>query len=181
MNKSMNKSKYFVLFPGLIDLSPFTFLSPPFTRYERDFCGQALSLYNCYLERGLPVTLQLWSTQDGGQHFKISCPPIQHLRPPTQPISQHKPVNHKTPCRRRRDLKRMEQGRRAQGVGNQVNGAGDQVEGAGDQVEGAGDQVEGAEDQVHGAGEQVQGAGDQFQGAGDQVQGAGGKFKELHN
>ena len=88
--------------------------------FKRDFGGQALSLYNYYLERGLTVTLQLWSTQDGGQHCKISCPPIQHLCPPTQPIRQHKLVNHKSPCRRRRDLKRMEQRRRAQGVGNKL-------------------------------------------------------------
>ena len=77
-------------------------------KYEHEFGGQALSLYNWYIERGLPVSLQMWSTQDGGQHCKISWPPIQHFRPPTQLISQHKPVNHKTPCRRRRDLKRME-------------------------------------------------------------------------
>ena len=91
--------------------------------------------------------------------------PIQHLRPPTQPIRQHKPVSHKTPCRHHRDLKRMEQRRQAQGGGNKVHGGGDQVQGAGGQVHGAGDQI-------HGAGDQVQGAGGQVQGAGDHVQGA---------
>jgi len=149
---------------------PFTFLSPPFTflvdgcvpnsspdhatpslptmRYGRDFGGQALSLYNWYIERegGLPVSLQLWSTQDRGQHCKISCPPIQYLRPPTQLIRQHKPGNHKTPCRRRRDLKRMEQRRLVHGGEDQVHGARDQVQGAGDQVHGAGDQVQVAGD-----------------------------------
>ena len=115
---------------------------------ECEFGGQVLSLYHCYIERGYPVALQLWSTQDGGQHCKFSCPPIQHLRPPTQLIKPLKPVRHKTPCRRRRDLKRMEQRRRAQGGGDQVHGAGDQVQGAGDQVQGTGDQVQGAGDQA---------------------------------
>ena len=140
----------------------------------------AVNFFNWYIEReggGLPVSLQLWSTQDSGQHCKISCPPIQHLRPPSQ-LGKHKPGNHKTPCRRRRDLKRMEQrqqggGNQVQGAGYQVQGAGDQVQGAGDQVEGAGDQVEGVGDQVEGVGDQVQGAEDQVQGARDQVQGAG--------
>ena len=58
---------------------------------------------------------------------------------------------HKTPCGRRRDLKRMEQWRRRE----------------------CGDQVHGAKNQVQRAGNQVQGAGDQDQRAGDQVQGAG--------
>ena len=42
-------------------------------------------------------------SQDGGQHFKFSYPPIQYLRPPTPLIKQHKPVNHKTPCRCKKD------------------------------------------------------------------------------
>ena len=48
---------------------------------ECDFGGQALSPYHWYLERGYPVSLQLWSTQDGGQHCKFFCPPIKHLLP----------------------------------------------------------------------------------------------------
>ena len=56
-----------------------------------------------------PVSLQRWSTQDGGQHCKFSGLPIQHLRPPTKLIRQHKPGNHETPCQCRCDMKRMEQ------------------------------------------------------------------------
>ena len=97
----------------------------PSTMNDRELGGQALSLYHSYIERGYPVALQLWSTQDGGRHCKLSCLPIQHLRPPTQLIKEHKPVNHKTRCRRRRDLKRIEQQRRAQGGGDEVHRAGD--------------------------------------------------------
>ena len=67
----------------------------PSTMNEHEVGGQALSLYHCYIERGYPVSLQLWSTQDGGQHCKFSCPPIQHLCPSTQLIKPHKPhKNH---------------------------------------------------------------------------------------
>ena len=110
--------------------------SLPSIRYEHEFRGQALSLYNWYIDRGPSVSLQLWSTQDGGQHCKFSCPPIQHLRPPTQLIRQHKAANHKTPCWHCRYLKRVEQRQRAQGGGDQVHGAGNQVQGTGDQVHG---------------------------------------------
>ena len=109
----------------------------------REFVGQALSLYHSYIEGGYPVSLQLWSAQDGRQHCKFSC------------------------------LKRMEQGWQAQEFRDQVHEAGDQIQGAGDQVQGAGDKVQGAGDKVQGAGDKVQGAGDQVQGAGDQFQGAG--------
>ena len=71
---------------------------------------------------------------------------------------------HNYACRRRRDMKRMEQRRQAQGGGNQVHGAGDQVQGAGDQVRGAGDQVQGAGDQVQGATQLRQRAGHPAQG-----------------
>ena len=125
-------------------------------RNEGEFGGQALSLYHRYIKkRGYAGSLQLWSTQDGGQHCKFSCPPIQHLRPPTKLIKPHKPVKYKTPSQHHRDLKRMEQRRWAQEGGDQVHGAGDQVQGAGGQVQGAGEQVQGAGDQVQGAGDQL--------------------------
>ena len=137
-------------------------------------------LFNLYCrlrDAGQPVSLKLWSTE-GQQFFNFSLLPSSNLEPQRQWQSNnpHKPLKYKSPCRRRRDLNRLEQ-RRAQGAGYQVQGAGDHVQGAGDQVRGAGDQVQGAGDQVQGAGDQVQGAGDQVKGAGDQVQGAGNQVK----
>ena len=124
-------------------------------------------LYNLYCRLrgvGRPVSLRLWSTE-GQQCFNLSLHPSSNTESRRQ--KPNKPLQYKSPCRRRRDLKRSEQ-RRAQRAGDQVQAAGDQVQRAGDQVQGAGDQVNGAGDQAQGAGDQAQGAGDQ-----DQVQGAG--------
>ena len=101
-------------------------------------------LFNLYCrlrDAGQPVSLKLWSTE-GQQFFNFSLLPSSNLEPQRQwqINNPHKPLKYKSPCRRRRDLNRLEQ-RRAQGAGYQVQGAGDHVQGAGDQVRGAGDQV----------------------------------------
>ena len=38
---------------------------------NHQFDRHALSLYRFYRERGCSVTFQLWTTEDGGEHFKI--------------------------------------------------------------------------------------------------------------
>ena len=55
-------------------------------RNEHEFGGHALSLYHQYRERGYPVSIQLWSTEDGKQHVTFSCLPMEHLCSSTQPI-----------------------------------------------------------------------------------------------
>ena len=91
----------FIVDGRALDSSPDHAIPPhpllPSTMNDREFGGQVLSLYHSYIERGYPVSLQLWSTQDGGQHCKFSCPPIQHLRPPTQLIKPLKPVDTRHP------------------------------------------------------------------------------------
>ena len=126
----------------------------------------------------------MWDNQflsHSGQQRGSSSSTSHYIRRLTRSLSDrimdqnnkpNKPLEYKSPSRRRCDLKRFEQ-RRAQGARDQVQRAGDQVKGAGDQVQGAGDQVQGAGDQVQGAEDQTQGAGDQVKGAGDQVRGAG--------
>ena len=55
---------------------------------DHQFERHALSLYRFYRERGCLVTFQLWTTEDGGEHFKISChaSPPYPFRQPTLPF-----------------------------------------------------------------------------------------------
>ena len=51
---------------------------------DHQFDRHTLSLYRFYRERGCLVTFQLWTTEDGGEPFKISRPPTLPFRPPTK-------------------------------------------------------------------------------------------------
>ena len=123
-------------------------------RNEREFGGEALSLYHQYRERVRKVYIQR-STEECKQYVTFSCPPMGHLLSSTQPIPRNfsnlssktiqpqrhwqgtnakKPAKYNGPCRRRRDLRRWMQrradGHLAQGAGNPLQGAENPAQGA---------------------------------------------------
>ena len=90
---------------------------------DLQFDRHALSLYRFYRERGCLVTFQLWTTEDGGEHFKISRPPTLPFRPATKVFPNIVPLSSKTqksPGRQRRDQRRLEQHRAAKQTGPYV-------------------------------------------------------------
>ena len=123
-------------------------------RNEREFGGEALSLYHQYRERVRKVYIQR-STEECKQYVTFSCPPMGHLLSSTQPIPRNfsnlssktlqpqrhwqgtnakKPAKYNGPCRRSRDLRRWMQrradGHLAQGAGNPLQGAENPAQGA---------------------------------------------------
>ena len=84
---------------------------------DLQFDRYALSLYRFYRERGCLVTFKLWTTEDGGEHLKISRPPFRpatKLFPNGIPLS---PKIRKSPGRQRLDQRRLEQHRAAKQTG----------------------------------------------------------------
>ena len=102
-------------------------------------------LYHCYLERGYPVSLQLWSTQDGRAA-------LQGANSPARPSSTftHLPIssNHTN----------LLDTRPAQGAGPQAQGAGPQAQGAWPPAQGAAPPGQGAGPQAPEARPLAQGA-----------------------
>ena len=122
---------------------------------DLQFDRHALSLYRFYRERGCLVTFQLWTTEDGGEHFKISRPPPtlpfrRHtlpFRPATKVFPNIVPLSSKTrksPGRQRRDQRRLEQHRAAKQTGPHAPRAETSAPVTGTVVSGAGTTVPGA-------------------------------------
>ena len=100
---------------------------------DPQFDRHALSLYRFFRERGCLVAFQLWTTEDGGEHFKISCRPTLpscpltlHYHPTTKLYSNKIPLfpkTRKSPCRQLQDQRRLEPHRAAKQTGSYSLGA----------------------------------------------------------
>ena len=112
----------------VISIQPPSLISMDDLQFDR----HALSLYRFYRERGCLVTFQLWTTEDGGEHFKISRPSSLPFHPPNLPFRPApklfpsgiplSPKTRKSPGRQRRDQRRLEQHRAAKHQRNIVMG-----------------------------------------------------------
>ena len=132
LTSSSSSSTCFLQQDGRVsNCSPYHVITQPPSLISMDdlqFDQHALSLYRFYRERGCLVTFQLWTTEDGGEHFKISRPPPtlpfrRHtlpFRPATKVFPNIVPLSSKTrksPGRQRRDQRRLEQHRAAKQTG----------------------------------------------------------------
>ena len=94
----------------------------------RSNADQLYDLYCRCRNEGKPVSLKIWSTTEG-EFFNLSNLPSSTSEPQRhwQSNKPLKPVKYKSPCRRRRDLKRWEQRQATQGAGHPVQGVGHSV------------------------------------------------------